>query len=134
MYITDPAKIAAWSEERLTEGYLQNRLAILEHALEHADKQPDAETIAAAVQFISDASGVTLSPLQFSRLLDLYPYAKAKVADYGWGDTEVSEMVLDVVANAFLGTRWPISRDDCDVEVFAQRLRFAAAKATSVLA
>ena len=134
MYITDPAKITTWSEERLTEGYLQNRLGILEHALENANKVPDEETIAAAVQFISEASGVNLTPPQFSRLLDLYPYAKAKVSDYGWGDTEIGEMVLDVVANAFLGTRWPIGRDDCDVDVFAQRLRFAAARATSVLA
>jgi hypothetical protein len=134
MYITDPAKITTWSEDRLMEGYLQNRLGILEHALENARKAPDEHTVAEAVEFIAQASGVALTPLQFSHLLDLYPYAKAKVADYGWGDTEVREMVLDVVANAFLGTRWPMGVDKCDIGVFTERLRFAATRAASVLA
>ncbi|KQZ44458.1 hypothetical protein ASD92_28320 [Massilia sp. Root1485] len=107
-------------------------MAILKHALENANKVPDEGTIAEAVQFISDVSDVLLSPSQFSRIFDLYPYAEAKIADYGWGDTEVREAVLDVVANAFLGTRWPIGIDDCDVEVFAQRRRFAAGIAASV--
>lgn len=134
MYITDPAKITEWSEARLTAGYLQNRLGILEHALENAHRSPDEDTLAQSVDFINNVSGVLLTPSQFSRLLDLYPYAKAKVSDYGWGDTEIREMVLDVVANAFLGTRWPIGRDDCDIEVFAQRLRFAATRAIGMLA
>ncbi|MGY6257306.1 hypothetical protein ACXIVK_27995 [Paraburkholderia caledonica] len=133
MFITPPSNIASWSEGRLTEGYLQNRLGILQHALLHGSQVPTAETLTEAIRYIRKESGVALTPAQFSRLLDLYPYAKSKVADYGWGDTEVEEMVLDVVANAFLGTRWPLGVDDCDVNAFVARLRFAAEKALPLL-
>lgn len=133
MFITPPAKIAFWSKDQLMDGYLQNRLGILGHALENVGKTPGDDTIAQAVRYISDVSGIVFAPRQFSRILDLYPYAKAKVADYGWGDTEVEEMVLDVVANALLGTRWPLGVDDCDATAFIERLRFAAEKAMLLL-
>lgn len=133
MYITPPSKIANWSYDQLMEGYLQNRLGILEHALSNAGKTPAEKTLAMAVQYIGSVSGIVLTHGQFARLLDLYPYAKAKVSDYGWGDTEVEEMVLDVVANAFLGTSWPLGVDDCDIASFIDRLRFAAAKAMQLL-
>lgn len=129
----DPTRITAWSHEGLVEDWLPDRLSALKHVLANATKSPDNQTIVAAVQFIFEASGVSLSPLQFSRLLDLYPYLKATVADHGWGGAEVRVAVLDVVAHAILGTRWPRGADECDVRLFAQRLRFAATGATRLL-
>lgn len=127
MFITDPDRIAAWTNERLYEGYLQNRLGILQHALENANKEPSAEAVIDALGHINQTCHIAIPIELFSRLLCLYPYERAKLADYGWGDTEVEGLMLDVVANAFLGSRWPIGEDNCDMKAFVHRLKFAVA-------
>lgn len=125
MHVVNPAVIAKWSLERLEEGYLQNRLAILEHALQSAGKVPSTECVRSAAEFLQEQTDITLTSAELLSLLDLYPYAKAKLADYGWGDTEVGDLILDVIAHAYLGSRWPMNGDGCDTEVFLDRLRHA---------
>lgn len=123
MHITEPSFIVNSSIERLNEGYLQNRLAILEHALLCFQKSPSIECLQEAVDFLGEEIGIDFLIREFRLLLDLYPYVRVKLADYGWGDTEVRELVLDMVAHAILGSRWPIFGDKCDSEAFAERLR-----------
>lgn len=125
MYSTAPGVIAKWSLERLEEGYLQNRLAILNHALQNTGKAPSPECVQSAVEFLQEQADISLAPAELFQLLSLYPFAKAKLADYGWGDTEVADLILDVVAHAFLGSRWPMNGDDCDLQAFLDRLRHA---------
>lgn len=135
MHITDPAKIAQCTESQLMEGHLPNKLGMLSHALEFAAKAPDDSVLTLAVRYIQTRVGISLSCVQFSRLLELYPFVNAKLADYGWGDSEVEQLVLDVLANAFLGSRWPVAGlEHCDVEAFSARLRFAAKHAIPRLA
>ncbi|MCU6502228.1 hypothetical protein LPN04_30985 [Rugamonas sp. A1-17] len=135
MYIVDPATLSKWDQDRLMEGYLQNRLGILEHAMEHADQAVSAETIRDAVAYIVEAAGVPVTEMEFAKMLKLYPYAVAKFADYGWGDTEIREMALDVLTNTLLGTRWPTGRDsECDLDAFLIHLRFAHVKAKPLFA
>ena len=51
---------------------------------------------------------------------------RGKLAAYGWGDTEVRELILDVVANFMANTRWPREKDDVDIQTFIERLKAAA--------
>jgi hypothetical protein len=135
MFIVDPTKLSKWDQDRLMEGFLQNRLGILEHALANADRVVEAETIRSAAGYVAEAAGVQVTHVEFEKMLKLYPYAVAKFADYGWGDTEIREMALDVVANALLGSRWPMGVDgDCDMNAFVVHLRFAYDKAKPLFA
>lgn len=134
MFIADPVKIATWSEDRLMEGYLQNRLAILEHALNRAHQELAASTVEGVAEFVRESTGVDLKGIDLQHVLALYPYSKAKLADYGSEDTEVRGMLLDVIAHAFLGTRWPNGHDACDMPAFLERLRFAVKQAAPIFA
>jgi len=133
MLVIEPATIAAWPADRTNSGYLQNRYSIFKHALEFLGAEPGGDDIMAAAQFIEAATGIALNDNQLWRLLDLYPYAKAKLADCGWGDTELEGIVLDVVSHAFLGSRWPLAEEQCDKEAFLVQLRLAAAKCVVLL-
>jgi hypothetical protein len=89
-------------------------------------KAPTQEALSAAVRFIQQESGINLSPPQFLKILSLYPFQRAKLADYGFEDTEVREMMLDVVANVMANTRWPLNGDDVELSKFTYMLRKAA--------
>lgn len=132
MYVTDPARIAG-APEYFIEAQLEYQLGRLSHALKNTHKAPSKEMLAAAVQLVEGTCGITLTASQFSRLVDLYPYEKADLSDYEWDSPKVTEAILNVVAHAFLGTRWPIGADNCDIDVFLGWLRRAAGQAIHLL-
>lgn len=95
------------------------------HALDKSGKTPTQDALNGALDFIARVTGVCIPLQDFSRILALYPYANAKLSDHGWGDTELRDIVLDVVSHAFLGSTWPAFDDDAETKAFIERLRFA---------
>lgn len=127
MWIYDPKKFVAASDERLfEEGYMHMQKSRMEFALAQVGSIPSDKTVAEAVTFIEEAAEIVLTPDQLLAILSLYPMARGKLANYGWGDTEVREMVADTVANFMTGSRWPIGQDDVDPAAFVARLKKAA--------
>lgn len=127
MWIYDPAEFAVADEHRLfKEGYMHCQKGRLTHALANAQKIPAQDDVASAIQYIERESGIQLTAPQFLEIVSLYPYHRAKLADYGWGDTEVREMMLDVVANVMANTRWPIGSDKVELTSFVAMLKRAA--------
>lgn len=129
MWIQEPAKLMAMSDERYFDagqGLMHWQKCRMEFALKHVRAIPSEEVIAEAVAFVEEASGIALKHEQLQAILSLYPIERGKLADYGWGDTEVCELTLDVIAHFFLSSRWPIGTDQVDINAFVQRLRKAA--------
>lgn len=127
MWSLDPSSLVNWSEERLLhEGYMHGQKSRMEFALKNANALPSTEALASAVEFIAEAARIDISTEQLASILSLYPIHRGKLADYGWGDTEVEELCLDVVANFFAGSRWPIGTDQVDIQAFTSRLQIAA--------
>jgi hypothetical protein len=127
MWIYEPKNFVAAGEDRLfTEGYMHMQKSRMEHALAHATAIPSGISIAEAVAFIEEVAGIKLTSDQLLAILSLYPMARGKLADYGWGDTEIREIVAGVVANFMTGSRWPTGQDDVDATAFVERLKKAA--------
>lgn len=127
MWIYDPKSFADADEHRMfKEGYMHCQKGRVAHALANVHKVPAPEAVASALQVIEREAGICLTAPQFLEILSLYPYQRAKLADYGWGDTEVRELVLDVVANIMANTRWPLGGDEVDIVAFVAMLQKAA--------
>ncbi len=126
MWIFEPAKFAVKSEDWLLEGYMDSHKARMEFALANASAVPNESAISSAVGYVSEQSGIQLSTDELSNILSLYPQQRGKLAAYGWGDTEVREIILDAVANFIANTRWPVGKDDVDIQAFIAGLKAAA--------
>lgn len=126
MWIFEPAKFAVKSEDWLLEGYMDSQKARMEFALANASAVPNESALSGAVGYVSEQSGIQLSTDELSNILSLYPLQRGKLAAYGWGDTELRELILDVVANFIANTRWPVGKDDVDIQAFIERLKAAA--------
>lgn len=128
MWIYDPKEFSEADEHRMfKEGYMHMQRSRIAHALANVDKQPAEDAVKSAIQFIEHEAEIRLTHAQFLKIMSLYPYQRAKLADYGWGDTEVREMMLDVVANIVGNTRWPIGMDGVEIHQFVAMLKKAAA-------
>jgi hypothetical protein len=128
MWIYDPKDFADADEHWMfKEGYMHCQKGRIKHALANVLAEPAPDALAQAIQFVEQEAGIQLSAAQFKEILSLYPFARAKLADYGWGDTEVREMVLDVVANVMANTRWPLGSDEVELGAFVAMLKKAAA-------
>ncbi|WP_199031304.1 hypothetical protein [Ralstonia sp. ASV6] len=129
MWVQEPEKLMAVSEEHYFDagqGLMHLQKSRMEFALKHVNAVPSEETLTEALDFVSEATGIALDPSQLQAILSLYPIERGKLADYGWGDTEVADLTLDVIAHFFLSTRWPLGMDNVDIDAFVQRLRKAA--------
>lgn len=127
MWIQDPAKLMAMSDERFFgEGLMDWQKRRMEFALANAHAIPSENVLADATAYVVEASSITLTNEQMLAILSLYPIERGKLADYGWGDTEIAEQTLDVLAHFFLSSRWPLGRDEVDIEKFIARLQKAA--------
>ena len=127
MWIMEPSEILAIGKDRLiNSGIMEIQKNRMEHALTHVNAIPDDETVADASAFINDSCGIVLSKEQFLGIFSLYPTDRGKLADYLWGDTEICDMTLDVIAHFFLSTQWPRNGDDVLVDEFIDMLGAAA--------
>ena len=127
MWIFDPSKFAASSEEwLLNDGYMDMQQARMKFALANAELLPKQEDLISAVEHIADEASILLYTEELSQILTLYPMQRAKLASYGFHDTEVREQIMDVVANFIGNTRWPQGRDGVDIEAYLANLRSAA--------
>lgn len=131
MWIREPSGITSLPDERffLDDGntLIEFQRLRVEAALELANTIPAPEAIAEACEFIKDQAGITLSPDQLLAIYSLYPYERGRLADSQWGDTDVRDDALDVVAHFFLHSRWPMGKDNVDIDVFVSRLQRVAA-------
>lgn len=127
MLIVHPETIGQWGERKLMSGFLQCQQAKLSRAMNN-NQRVDGETLVNAAQFIRQASGIALSESELLRLLDLYPFAKTTLAQQGWQHASSEQVVLDVVANSLLCSRWPTQLDCADLQNFCRNLQFAAQK------
>jgi len=127
MWIRNPGDIASAPDEKFFHGdgavLIQMQRARVEAALQQVNDIPSMEVFAEASQFIEEAAGLSLSPGQLLAIYSLYPYQRGRLADYGWGDTEIRDDALDVVANFFLHSRWPLGKDQVDIDAFTAKLR-----------
>jgi len=127
MWIFEPGTFAAKSEDWLLhEGYMHSQKARMEFAIANASSTPDEEALMEAAGYVAEEAGIQLSADELRNILSLYPMQRGKFASYGWGDTEVREFILDVVANFIANTRWPAGRDNVDIEAFVEKLKAAA--------
>lgn len=126
MLVVNPETIGQWGERKLMSGFLQCQQAKITQALESASHVVASHTLEQAVQFIRQSTGIDLSCPEFARLLELYPFAKSTLADNGWTHADSEHVVLDVLANSLLCSRWPTQLDQTDVQGFLRNLRFAA--------
>lgn len=69
---------------------------------------PNDGQLLKATEFIQSQIGFDLSTDQIGGILMLYPHARIKLVEYnGLGDTEVRDLLLDMMADFFLGCDWP---------------------------
>jgi hypothetical protein len=128
MLLHEPNKIAELEGNRL-DTILSIQKNRMEFALEHATKPVSMSTLSDARSFIAENTKIEFSDEQLTAILSLYPMERSKLAEYGWGDTEVKGLTLDVVAHFFLSSRWPQFRDGEDVLVkFLARMWLSASK------
>ncbi|MPQ71474.1 hypothetical protein [Pseudomonas sp. MWU12-2323] len=127
MWILEPGKFAAKSEDWLLhEGYMHSQKARMEFAIANASSAPTQATISEAAGYVAEEAGIQLSDDELRHILSLYPVQRGKLASHGWGDTEVRELILDVVANFIANTCWPTGKDNVDIQIFVKRLKVAA--------
>lgn len=126
MLLVSPETIGQWGERKLMSGFLQCQQAKIVQALNSASQAISEETLTQATQFIRETAGIDLEQKELSRLLDLYPMAKACLAENGWEHIDCERVVLDVIANSLLCSRWPTRLDQADTEAFIHNLKFAA--------
>lgn len=128
MLVVNPETIGEWGEQNLMNGFLQCQKAKVGHALKSSRRAVCPDTLVQATQFLQRSTGIKLSETQFSQLLDLYPFARGKLAEGGWQDIDCEQIVLDVIANSLLCSRWPTQLDSANFDAFIRNLRFAATK------
>ncbi|MDH4602318.1 hypothetical protein [Pseudomonas syringae] len=127
MWVLEPGKFAGKSEDWLLEdGYMHSQKAQIEFAMANALSVPGESALASAAECVATETGIQLSTEDLRRILSLYPVQRGKLAAFGWGDTEVRELILDAVANVMANTRWPLGKDDVDFQTFIARLKTAA--------
>ncbi len=86
--------------------------------LEHRWARPSADALADAARVFSEMTGVTTDPGRLDAILELYPEARIKVAlDGGARDTAARELLTDVAASFFLGSRWPSEEDEIEADL-----------------
>lgn len=69
---------------------------------------PNADQLLKATEFIQQEIGFDLNMDVIGGILMLYPHARIKLVEYnGLGDTEVRDLLLEAVADFFLGCDWP---------------------------
>lgn len=126
MFLTTPARLlkllasGPWMKNqelgirrRLSESYLLNR-----------DLWPTQAQQQAAAQFLTERTGLIWSDHKTMEVLSLYPFARIKLAKHGLSSTHgVHAGLENVAANFFLHCRWPIYRDQVDMNCFLELLR-----------
>lgn len=128
MWIQDPAKLMAMGDERFfDDGLMHWQKSRMEFALANAQAIPSDEAMTQAVDYVTESCGIVLTNQQLLAIFSLYPIERGKFADYGWGDTEIRELTMDVIAHFFLSSRWPMFGDNVDVDAFVALLKKAAA-------
>jgi len=77
-----------------------------------------------AVAIIKEAANIDLTPKMIERLLELYPIHKAYIID-DIESTDARGVLLEAVAQYFLGCDWPVSGDRVDFDKFIAALHVA---------
>ena len=127
MLIVEPGRFSLMDDDELVDGvYINIQRARMQHALANLHLVPSKETMALAAEHIAAETGIILSAEQLVQIMSLYPVERAKLAEYGWGDTEVSDLLMTVLADFIAGTRWPEFRDQINIDRFVGKLRCAA--------
>jgi hypothetical protein len=115
------------SDDDLSDGtYMMIQKSRMDHALLNANRIPSEKALALAAAHIEENSGISMSTPRLLEILSLYPMERGKLADYGCHDTEVTDLMMDVIANFIAGTRWPLFRDQVNIDVFVRKLQTAA--------
>lgn len=127
MLIVEPGRFSLMDDDELVDGvYITIQRARMQHALDNLRLAPSEETVALAAEHIAAETGIILNVEQLLQILSLYPVERVKLAKYGWGDAEVSDLLMTVLADFIAGTRWPEFRDQINIDRFVGKLRCAA--------
>jgi hypothetical protein len=78
-----------------------------------------SQKISDATTFMSSVSEVSLSRSLVAQMLDLFPFAKIKLAEHSIHETDVRDELADAVGYFFTGSWWPKNSDqDVDAAEF----------------
>ena len=97
----------------------------------YRDVDLPADMVSVFQEFILENVGVNITPLQVRELFDGFPYEKAFMIDSGIGtlmDTDVRDVMLDVVSQFFMHCDHPRFKDQVDPIEFHDALCVVAAK------
>jgi len=110
------AKSVAEAHKHAREFYMKNRNAI-----------PQREHILEAVELVKEKIGLILTTEQLEEILILFPQARISLAVYeGCRDSEVEDLLIEVVSAFFAGCKAPEYKDDVNPECFFTYLRSQA--------
>ncbi len=126
MHIINPNTIVQLAEKdpEILNMRRQYHLALLN--IQHLTLQP--EHVVAAHDLVKEHAGLDIPTTVLESILNLYPETKVRIADNkGVIDTDINDLLLDVIAHFFLGCSWPIGIDNVDIDVFLSVLKRQAA-------
>lgn len=130
MWTREPSDITAVTDDQFFEGngalVIRGRKMVVEAALQGVKAVPKRDAFDKAREYIAEEGRLFLTVAQLRAIYALYPFERARLAEAGWGDSDIREDALHVVANFFLGTHWPLIKDDVDMDVFIDRLQRVA--------
>lgn len=89
----------------------QNHEARRDFLLERVYSEVSRETLEAATCFILSETDINFSPETLNRILKLFPVTRINLAEYGLGDTETAEGLLDATYTFFIGCPAPTFGD-----------------------
>lgn len=82
--------------------------------LERVDCCVDIQTLQDATCFILSELDINLNPEQLNRITKLFPVVRIKLSEYGVGDTETAEALLDCIYSFFVGCYAPTFGDNIE--------------------
>lgn len=82
---------------------------------ENVNATPEQSDLLEAVNFIEEETGIVISERRLLVMLSLFIEARAKLAVFGFHDTEVKECLIDVVFQYFAGFEAP-TNGECENE------------------
>ncbi|WP_445000630.1 hypothetical protein [Halomonas mongoliensis] len=121
LYLAEAARFAGGNDAAFR---LRLRQEAARFYLELKELEPSAGQYAEAASFMSDISGLALTPQHARDLLLLYPHARIRLAAFRSSqDLEVRESLAFALAHFLLGCRWPAANDRVDGERFLDLLQ-----------
>jgi hypothetical protein len=95
---------------------------------ENVSAAPNHKGYSTVADYIQSITGIAFQVEDAKLLLDLYPRARIKVAEFGIEDSDVKDEIAFSVSHFFLGCSWPTYGEQVDHDSFVDLLKRQANK------